>query len=211
MSATILLLSEEQTWILEFPYAKIAGNGDIPLSHAGYKGQSASNVMAHTSLNTIESSVGAAKLMLKLTLLDWKPRRVNHALIRLSVPTAKEITKLTPTATHFEDIASIESGIWKSMLRSMLTGRNWFVLKWTAHPINDCVKSQNFFTKCSQELAHHQHYPQNSQPFWYHFNPRTTLVWNSQNSKYYELWWRTPHENLPPSQLDRICKNSFKQ
>jgi len=74
------------------------------------------NAMAHTSLNTTESSVGAAKLMLKLTLLDWKPRRANHALICSSVPTAKEITKLTPTAAHFGDIASIESGMQKSTL-----------------------------------------------------------------------------------------------
>jgi len=111
MSATILLLLEEQTWIPEFPNTKIARNRDIPLSHAGYKGQSALNVIAHTSLNTIESLVGATKLMLKLTLLDWKPKRVNHALIHSSVSTVKEITKLTPTAAYFGDITSIESGM----------------------------------------------------------------------------------------------------
>ena len=208
--ATILLLSEKQTWIPEFPNTKIAGNRDIPLSRAGYKGQSALNVMAHTSLNTIESSVGAAKLTLKLTLLDWKPRRANHALICSSVPTAKEITKLTPTAAHFRDITSIESGMWKSMLRSVLTGHNRFVLKWMAHLINDCVKSQNFFTKRSQELTNHQYYPQNSTLFQHHFNSRTILVRNSQNSKLYKLWWRTFHGYLSSPQLDRVRKNSFK-
>ena len=78
----------------------------------------------------------------------------------------------------------------------MLTGHNRFVLKWTTHPINDCAKSQNFFAKRLQELTNHQYYPWNSTLFWHYFNLRTTLVRNSQNSKLYELWWRTFHGYL---------------
>jgi len=70
-----------------------------------------SNAMALTSQNTTENSVGAARLMLKLTHLDWKPRRVSYAPICSNVPTAKETTKLTPTSAHFGGIASIENGM----------------------------------------------------------------------------------------------------
>jgi len=94
-----------------FPSAKTAGNGVTPLSHAEYKEQSVSSAIAPTSPNTTENSVGAAKLMLKLTHLDWKPKRVSHAPIHSNVPTAKEITKPTPTPACFGDIASIENGM----------------------------------------------------------------------------------------------------
>ena len=155
MLATISLLLEEQTWILVFPSAKTAGNGVIPLSHAEYKEQSVSNAMAPTSPNTTENLVDAAKLILKLTHLDWKLKRASYAPIHSNVPTAKETTKPTPTPACFGDITSIENGMWKSTLRSVRTGHNQFILKWTASLTNDCAKSQNFFTKCSQELTYH--------------------------------------------------------
>ena len=87
------------------------------------------NVMALTSRNIIESSVGVVRLTTKLILLDLKPRRANLALIRSSALIVKEITKLTLSIVHFGDIDSIVSGMLKSILRSVRTGRNRFVPK----------------------------------------------------------------------------------
>ena len=83
--------------------------------------------MALTSQNITESSVGVVRLMIKPTHQDSKPRRVNLALIRSNAPIVKEITKLTPFIVHFGDIDSIVSGMSKSILRSVRTGRNHFV------------------------------------------------------------------------------------
>jgi len=67
--------------------------------------------MALTSQSTIENLDGIAKPMLKLTHLGWKQRRANPALTRLNAPTAKGITKPTPTFVHFGDTASIGNGM----------------------------------------------------------------------------------------------------
>jgi len=69
-----------------------------------------SNVTALTSQSTIENLDGVAKPMLKLTHLGWKQRRVNPALTRSNAPTAKRITKPTPTFAHFGDTASTGNG-----------------------------------------------------------------------------------------------------
>jgi len=69
-----------------------------------------SNVIALTSWSTIENLDGVAKPMLKLTHLGWKQRRANPALTRSNAPTAKEITKPTPTFVHFGDTTSIGNG-----------------------------------------------------------------------------------------------------
>jgi len=46
----------------------------------------------------------------KLTHLGWKQRRANPALTRSNAPTAKGITKPTPTFAHFGDTASTGNG-----------------------------------------------------------------------------------------------------
>ena len=94
---------------------------------AGSREQNALNVMALTSQNTTESSVGVAKPTIKLILLDLKPRRVNLVLIHSSAPIVKKITKPTQFTVHFGDIDSIVSGMLKSSLRSVRPGRNHFV------------------------------------------------------------------------------------
>ena len=83
--------------------------------------------MALTSQKITESSVGVVRLMIKPTHQDSKPRRVNLALIRSNAPIVKEITKPTQFTVHFGDIDSIVSGMLKSILRSVRTGRNRFV------------------------------------------------------------------------------------
>jgi len=67
--------------------------------------------MALTSWSTIENLDGVAKPMLKLTHLGWKPRRANLALTHSNAPTAKGITKPTPTFVHFGDTTLIGNGI----------------------------------------------------------------------------------------------------
>jgi len=109
-------------------FVRIAGNGATPPFRAGSREQDVLNVTALTSWNTTESSVGIAKLTIKLILLDLKPRRANLVLIRSSAPIVKEITKPTQFTVHFGDIDSIVSGMSKSILRSMRTGQNRFVL-----------------------------------------------------------------------------------
>jgi len=66
--------------------------------------------MALTSRSTIENLDGVAKPMLKSIHLGWKQRRANLAPTRSNAPTAKGITKLTPTFVHFGDTASIGNG-----------------------------------------------------------------------------------------------------
>ena len=92
--------------------------------YAEFREQNASNVIALTSRNIIESSVGVVRLTTKLILLDLKPRRTNLALIHSSAPIVKETIQLIPSSVHFGDINSIVSGILKSMLRSVKTDRN---------------------------------------------------------------------------------------
>ena len=104
-------------------------NGVTPPCCAGFREQNTLNVTALTSRNIIESSVSVVRLTTKLILLDLKPRRTNLALIRSSAPIAKEITKLTLSIVHFGDIDSIVSGMLKSILRSVRTGRNHFIPK----------------------------------------------------------------------------------
>ena len=165
-----------------------------------------SSVMAPTSRNTTESSVGAAKQMIKLTHLDSKLREANLALTRSNAPTVKEIIKPTPFNVHFGDIASTMSSISESILRSMKTGRNHSVPMRTPSPINDCEQNQNFLAKCSQEFTRPQHNTRNSEPVRYHSNPKTSVVGNSKNSQLLKLRRRTPHWNLSSPKLDFLCK-----
>jgi len=52
------------------------------------------SAIAFTKLNIIEIWLGITKLTLKLTLLNLKPRKENHALIYSNVLTAKVNIKL---------------------------------------------------------------------------------------------------------------------
>jgi len=112
-----------------FLSAKTAGNGDTQHFHVESKVPNASNAMVLTNPITIENSVGVARQTSRSTHQDWKPRRVNHAPTHSNVLTAGATTKLTPTSVRFGDTNSIENGTRKSMLRSVKTDQNQFVLK----------------------------------------------------------------------------------
>ena len=105
--------------------------------------------MAPINPNTIENSVGVARQTAKLTLLDWKPRKANHAPIHSNVLTARVTIKPIPINVYFGDTNSTENSTQENMLRSMKIGQNQFVLKGTALLTNDCAKSQNIFPKHS--------------------------------------------------------------
>ena len=83
-----------------------------------------SNAMGPTNLNIIGNSVGVVKRTLKLILLDLKQKRANLALIPSSVPTAKEITKLTLTSVRSGNIASTGSGTSRNIPRYVKTDLN---------------------------------------------------------------------------------------
>ena len=73
-----------------------------------------SSVMVPTNLNIIATLLGVIKPMIKLTLLDLKPRKVNHVLICSSAPTTKEIIKQTQTYFPSESIISTTTGITRN-------------------------------------------------------------------------------------------------
>ena len=155
MLATISRPFREPIWTLAFLSAKTAGNGDTQHFRVESKMLNASNAIVLTNPITIENSVGVAKQTPRSTCQDWKPRRVNHAPTHSNVLTAGVTTKLTPTSVHFGDTNSIGNGTRKSMLRSMKTDQNQFVLMWMALLPNDYQKPQKPLSKCSQELSYH--------------------------------------------------------
>ena len=128
---------------------------------------------------------------------------MNHAPTHSNILTAGETTKLTPTSVCFGDTDSIGNGTRKSMLRSMKTDQNQFVLKWIALLPNDYQKPQKPLSKRSQELSHCQYNPWNTSPFWHHPNPRTILVWNPKDSEYFDLRRGTSHRHLPTGSLSQ--------
>ncbi len=77
--------------------------------------------------------------------LETKKR--NHAPTCSSTQIAKETTKRTPTNVHFGDTGSIGNSIRRSMLRSMKTDSNQFILKGTAQLNNDCEKTSKIFSQ----------------------------------------------------------------
>ena len=106
------------------PSVKTAGNGDTPPTRVVFKEPNVSNATGPTNQNIIGNSVGVVRRMLKLTLPDLKQKRANLALIPSSVPTAKEITKLTLTSVRSGNIASIGSGTSRNILRYVKTDLN---------------------------------------------------------------------------------------
>jgi len=145
--------------------AKTAGSRAMLLFCAGLKEPSVSNIMAHTSRNTIENLDGAARLMTRSIHQDWKLKKRNPAPTCSSARTAMETTLPTPINACFGATASTGSGTRENMLRSMRIDLNQLVLKQLTLLINDCGKSQDLFTKRSQELSLSQHPPQNLNPF----------------------------------------------
>jgi len=134
-------------------------------SCAESKVQNASNATGHTNLSTIRNLAGAARQTPRLTHQDLKRKKGNYAPTCSSAQIAEETTKWTPINICFGNTGSIENGIRGSMLRSMKTDPNRFVLKRMVEPNNDCEKPQNFFTKCSQELPHCQYPPRDFKSF----------------------------------------------
>jgi len=186
MSVAILQSFGEPIWIPAYRSAKIVGSGVMQHSRAESKVQNASNAMGCTNLNTIGNLASAARWTPRLTRQDWKQKKRNHAFTHSSARIAEETTKRTPINVHFGDIGSIGNGIRGSMLRSVKTDPNRFVLKEIVEPNNNCEKPQNFFAKRSQKLPHCQYPPRDFKLFRYHPNLRTSLVWNPK--KYLALW-----------------------
>ena len=149
MLATTSRPFREPTWTLVFLSAKTAGNGDTQHFCVESKVLNMSNATVLTNPITIENSVGIARQMPRLTCQDWKPRRVNHTPTYSNVLTAGATTKLTPTSVCFEDTNLIGNGTRKSMLRSMKTDQNHFILKWTTLLSNDYQKPQKPLSKLS--------------------------------------------------------------
>jgi len=65
--------------------ARTVGSGSIWLLCADSKNQDVLNVMVPIKQNTTVTLPGTVRLTLKQTLQDWKPSKVNLALIHLSV------------------------------------------------------------------------------------------------------------------------------
>ena len=152
-----------------------------------------SNAMAHTSQNTIGNLVGTARPMTKSTYQDLKLKRVNLALTHSNAQIVMETILPTPINACFGIIGSTESGIRKNILRSVKIGLNQSVLKQTKPHANDCRRSQDFFTKHSQELSSGQHSSQNFITLRYHPYSRTSLVQNTKNLQLIKLQRRAAH------------------
>ena len=89
MSEDILPPFIKQTWTWMSSNVKIAKSGDTVLLCAESKDWSASNAMDHTRVNTIIISLGAAKQISRLTLLDLKKNKENHTSILSNVQTVE--------------------------------------------------------------------------------------------------------------------------
>jgi len=100
-----------------FPNAKTAGNRVILQMCAEFRGPNTSNVIGPTKPSITASLCGVVKLMTRLTLPAWKPRRANHALTPSNVQTARANTKQTPPIVRSRNIGSTKNGMQKNMLR----------------------------------------------------------------------------------------------
>ena len=193
MSGIISRQSVVPTWTPVYYSAKTAGNGAMLCFCVGFKEPDISNAMVCTSQNTIGNLVGAARPTTKSTHHNSRQKKENPAPTCSSARIVMATILLTLINTCFGATGSIGSGIRKNTMRSMKIGLNQSVLKWTTLYANDCWKSQDFFTKCPQELPTSQHSPRNTNTFRYHPNSRTSLVWNPQNPQLFELWRRSTH------------------
>ena len=73
----------------------------MQLSHARSKKPNMPSVIAPTNPNTIDTLLDTVKQIVRSTLLDWKPSRVNYAPTHLNVLTAKVIIRWTLTSIFF--------------------------------------------------------------------------------------------------------------
>ena len=179
MLASILPQLEVLTWTQAYPNVRIAGSGVMWLFLAESKVPSVLSVMALTNPKTTVNLGDVARLMRRWTLLASRQRKANHAHTLSNALIAGRTTKLTPTNVHSGDTNSTENGNKRNMLRSMKTESSQFALQRAANRKYNSEKPQDFFTKCSQEPFHRQHYSQDPVTLWYSSYPRTPLVCHS--------------------------------
>jgi len=82
------------------------------------------SAMVLISLTIIGSLCDAVKLMLSLTHLDLKQKRVNLALTISNVSIAKDRILWTQVNVHSGNTTSIENGIQRNILISRKLGEN---------------------------------------------------------------------------------------
>ena len=75
-----------------------------------FKTQNVPNVMGLILLTIIVTLHSVVKLTINSTLLDWKPRRVNHAHIRSSISTVRVLMVLILWNVHSRNTVSTRSG-----------------------------------------------------------------------------------------------------
>ena len=158
MLVNILQLFEVLTWTPEYHNVKIARNGDTQHSHVGFKVLSISNATDLTNQKTIMNSDSVARQTRRQILHILKQRKESHAHIHSNAPIVRAITKQIQIYIHSEGIDLTGNGIRKSMLRSIKTGSNRFVLSWTVTLNNNFQKSKDFFLKHLKELPHYQYH-----------------------------------------------------
>ena len=83
------------TWTLKYYSVKTVGNKIIYQICVEFKGLNTSSVMALIKSSITTNLCGVAKLMIRLTLLDSKPRRVSLAPTHSNVQTARVNIKQT--------------------------------------------------------------------------------------------------------------------
>ena len=72
------------------------------------------------------------KLIIRPTLPVSKPNRANYTPTLSNISTARVTTKQIPTSIYSDTIASIKSGMWKSIRNSRILEPNWFIQPWIA-------------------------------------------------------------------------------
>jgi len=98
--------------------------------HAEFRAQDVSNVVVPTNLYITNNLPGIVKLTIRLTSLDSRQRRGNHAPIPSSIPTAKVIIKLIQMNVLSGSIDSTENSIQKNTLKFIKVANNQFIHLW---------------------------------------------------------------------------------
>ena len=147
-------LFEVLIWTPEYCNVKIAGNGDIQHSYVEFKVLSTLNATDLTNQKTIMNLDGVAKQMRRQILHALKQRKGSHACICSNAPLVRVITKQIQIYVYSGDIDLTGNSIRRSILRSVKTELNQFVLSWTVTFNNDFQRLKDFFLKCLKELPH---------------------------------------------------------
>jgi len=107
-----------------FLSAKIAGNRDTRQGSFEFKAQNVPNIMGLILLTIIVTLHGVVKLMINSIFPNWKPRRMNHTHICLSVSTVRVLMLPTLYNVHSGNTISTRSGTPKNMLNSRKPGEH---------------------------------------------------------------------------------------